>query len=298
MPILRPKRRIKPLRVMILILGIVFVVYVFICAVKFTSDAINAVLEQKKYNIEREIPVMSEYDDPERQYNLAVLAADERVTSDQSLMMINKTNLLPANFEPDVSEYNNSGLWMNSCMQSSFENLSEDVKDKFSEKLFVSSAFRTEAEQRKEIEEQGDIAQALGASEHQAGLGVDVYILYHAGEGFIDCDAGKWVNEHCWQCGFIIRYPKDAEDKTGISYEPWHLRYVGAPHAEYIMQNGLTLEEYFDLLEIGTLYKISTADGNYAVTRFSGDTLYAPENFKEAVISIDNTGGHIATFLL
>ena len=47
--------------------------------------------------------------------------------------------------------------------------------------------------------------------------------------------------------GFIIRYPKDKENITGYSYEPWHLRYVGQNAAKYIKKNNLTLEEYYAL---------------------------------------------------
>ena len=50
--------------------------------------------------------------------------------------------------------------------------------------------------------------------------------------------------EHCYEYGFILRYPKDKEDITGISYEPWHYRYVGREHARAIRESGVCLEEY------------------------------------------------------
>ena len=46
--------------------------------------------------------------------------------------------------------------------------------------------------------------------------------------------------------GFILRYPKDKEEITGIIYEPWHFRYVGEEHARIIMEQGLCLEEYLE----------------------------------------------------
>ena len=52
------------------------------------------------------------------------------------------------------------------------------------------------------------------------------------------------MKAHCAEYGFILRYPKDKQDVTGIIFEPWHFRYVGVEIATYIMQNGLTLEEY------------------------------------------------------
>ena len=39
--------------------------------------------------------------------------------------------------------------------------------------------------------------------------------------------------------GFILRYAKDKTDKTGIMYEPWHLRYVGKELAKDIYNNGV-----------------------------------------------------------
>ena len=55
--------------------------------------------------------------------------------------------------------------------------------------------------------------------------------------------------EHCWEYGFILRYPKGKEDITEIIYEPWHYRYVGREAAEDIVLNGLTLEEYVENLQ-------------------------------------------------
>ncbi len=56
----------------------------------------------------------------------------------------------------------------------------------------------------------------------------------------------RWLVENCARYGFILRYPEGKGDITGISFEPWHFRYVG-PAAEEIMENGITLEEYMGL---------------------------------------------------
>ena len=53
--------------------------------------------------------------------------------------------------------------------------------------------------------------------------------------------------EHCQEYGFILRFPEGKEDITGVMYEPWHFRYVGVDAATYIMENGLTLEEFVEL---------------------------------------------------
>ena len=49
---------------------------------------------------------------------------------------------------------------------------------------------------------------------------------------------------HCQEYGFILRYPKDKTEVTGVGYEPWHYRYVGVEAAQEIMAQGICLEEY------------------------------------------------------
>ena len=107
-----------------------------------------------------------------------------------------------------------------------------------------------------------------GSSEHQTGLALDVL----AGNGdlteaFAATAEGKWIAEHCWEYGFILRYPKERTTDTGYIYEPWHFRYVGQPHAEYIHKNKLILEDYIKQLQNdGVIGMISSRDGQaYAV---------------------------------
>ena len=89
-----------------------------------------------------------------------------------------------------------------------------------------------------------------GTSEHHTGLAMDLvssdYWKYYSDleHDYEKFDSFKWMYEHCAEYGFILRYPKDKQDITGITYEPWHYRYVGADAAKYIMENGLCLEEY------------------------------------------------------
>ena len=87
-----------------------------------------------------------------------------------------------------------------------------------------------------------------GASEHQIGLAIDIvsdtYVTLD--EGFADTDAGKWLEKHCAEYGFVLRYPKGKEHITSIEFEPWHFRYVGKDAAAIIMEEELCLEEFWD----------------------------------------------------
>lgn len=88
-----------------------------------------------------------------------------------------------------------------------------------------------------------------GHSEHQTGLAMDVSsqsVNLELTTDFKETPEGSWLAENAHHFGFIIRYPEGAEDITGYSYEPWHLRYVGEEVAKDIFDNHLTLEEYHE----------------------------------------------------
>lgn len=119
----------------------------------------------------------------------------------------------------------------------------------------------------------GQVVAPPGASEHQTGLAIDV-TANGTGltESFASTQAGQWLAEHSWEYGFILRYPQDRTEDTGYIYEPWHFRYVGLPHAEYIHKHNLILEEYVrQLQEEGVIGMISTVtDQTYAVYYCTG----------------------------
>lgn len=85
-----------------------------------------------------------------------------------------------------------------------------------------------------------------GTSEHHTGLAVDIVTPTHQtmNHAFADTAAAKWMKANCAKFGFILRYPEDKQDVTGITFEPWHFRYVGEKDAKKIMDAGLCLEEY------------------------------------------------------
>lgn len=89
------------------------------------------------------------------------------------------------------------------------------------------------------------------SSEHQIGLALDIVCDYYETltEGFGDTEAGIWLEEHCAEFGFIVRYPKGKEYITSVEYEPWHFRYVGVEAATIIMEQELTLEEFVEDLK-------------------------------------------------
>ncbi len=85
-----------------------------------------------------------------------------------------------------------------------------------------------------------------GHSEHQTGLALDINVASTRAR-FEDTPAYAWLQEHCAQYGFILRYPQGKSEITGYRFEPWHYRYVGVEAARVCMSQGLTYEEYLAL---------------------------------------------------
>ena len=82
-----------------------------------------------------------------------------------------------------------------------------------------------------------------GTSEHQTGLAIDFNV---SSSEFDNSPAFKWMVKNAENYGFILRYPEDKTDITGIMYESWHWRFVGINTAKEINSLGLTLEEYLE----------------------------------------------------
>ena len=180
--------------------------------------------------------------------------------------------------------------------------------------VMIVSAFRGEEEQQtvleSKISQYGEadgkqIASQPGCSEHHSGYAFDFTLLNDKGktaeyDGTGDC---KWIAENCYKYGFILRYPDGKTDITGIKYEPWHFRYVGNPHAKYIFDHQLTLEEYITLLKKytynGESLSASDSDGQnyeiYSVPVDAKDPKIVVPKDAEYTLSGNNIDGIIVT---
>ena len=162
------------------------------------------------------------------------------VTYINGILIVNKTYSLPSDYAPGI---NHTALYYLHMLQADAKAVGIDIP--------VISAYRSYETQRALFDsyyaKDGDKADTYSArpghSEHQTGLAFDVGAI---DDNYGDTIGGKWLYNNCANYGFIIRYLKGKEYITGYKYEPWHIRYVGSV-AEYIMNQGITLEEYLNI---------------------------------------------------
>ena len=137
-----------------------------------------------------------------------------------------------------------------------------------------------------------------GYSEHHTGLALDMGIYRFDGYvgTFSESNNAKWINNNCQLYGFVRRYKEDKISITGISNESWHFRYVGVPHATYMNEHNLCLEEYIEFLRTRTEdmpLVVACNNGSYKIWFTSDEYIREPENPFE--VSGNNVDGYIIT---
>lgn len=175
-----------------------------------------------------------------------------------NILLVNRWNPLPDDYEPENLVLADCGRYMTPEAAEAVDRMIADCRAAGLHPM-VRSSYRTIAEQQQllnnKVKEYGydqaiQIVAIPGTSEHHTGLAIDIsdsgYTLLNRQQG--QTAVSKWLNEHCWDYGFIVRYPDDTTDITGIIYESWHYRYVGMELAQEMKENGLCLEEYLDQL--------------------------------------------------
>ncbi|WP_339272550.1 M15 family metallopeptidase [Paenibacillus sp. FSL K6-1330] len=240
-----------------------------------------------------------------------IRVTDEQVTRG-NLVLVNKDHPLDQGAVPKdiVTLFENKDLMHGYVVLDNTIRLSRSVAEKFGDmveaagedginRFMISSGYRDEGEQEQLYREKGsDYALPPGYSEHNLGLSMDIGSTQQS----IDrSPEGKWLKEHAWAHGFILRYPEDKTEITGIQYEPWHFRYVGQPHSMIMKELNLTLEEYLDYLKEQSSYR-TTVDGKEYEIKYvpvtSKDMEIEIPAGSEYEISGNNIDGIIVTVLL
>lgn len=175
----------------------------------------------------------------------------------ENLTLVNRDHALPDSFSVDLIKLSNG----RSVASEIYPDLQKMFDDMRAVDIYpvVSEGFRTREEQQQMMDEKTSAYETEGyshsdavylaeqyvalpgTSEHELGLAVDI----NADKGLSDdWDVYQWLADNAHLYGFILRYPSDKSDITGIDYEPWHYRWVGAESAAEIHSQGLCLEEY------------------------------------------------------
>lgn len=182
--------------------------------------------------------------------------------ADWRLLLVNPQTALPEGYQVELVRLAN-GLQVDKRI---YEDLQAMLNDCWAAGLrpIVCSAYRTQAVQTRlynnkiyrllaaGVSREAAPAEAArwvavpGTSEHQTGLALDIVSASYQvlNERQAQTAEQQWLMEHCWDYGFILRYPQEKTAVTGIGYEPWHYRYVGKEAAAVIRESGMCLEEY------------------------------------------------------
>lgn len=181
-------------------------------------------------------------------------------TCDFNLVVINKDNPVPDNFDLQLSPI--LGYQIHTKAKESLLQMINDAKSN-GINLYISSGYRSIERQtmlfnrkvnyfkkkgftqaKAEIQAARVVARPK-TSEHNSGLAVD---LNGVRDDFYKTKEYSWLMNNSYKYGFILRYPKDKINITNIIYEPWHFRFVGVDHAQKITSQNLCLEEYIESL--------------------------------------------------
>ena len=190
-------------------------------------------------------------------YSGLVMTHKITVSEEWNLIVVNRWNEIPEDYSVELTELSN-GQKVDSRIYPALQEMFNDAR---SDGIYpiVREGYRTAKEQQKILDEkiQDYIMEGYsearaartakewvalpGTSEHQLGTAVD-----------INADKSKcsneevyvWLSENAYKYGFILRYPLEKQEITGIGYEPWHYRYVGIEAAREIFEQGICLEEY------------------------------------------------------
>ena len=187
-----------------------------------------------------------------------------------NLILVNPWNPMPDNFTVELQPLSGTKGIDKRCYPQ-LQKMMDDCRAA-GYSPYICSSYRTQAMQQETFDRQIGICKdqgyddeearklaarevaVPGTSEHQLGLAVDIvdksYQILDKKQD--ETAEQKWLMEHCWEYGFILRYPTDKSELTGIGYEPWHYRYVGKTAAAAMHETGLCLEEYLQQLEAAT----------------------------------------------
>lgn len=247
----------------IIIIGLALIVILMIMLIKgiiflFTKPQEKVPDKTDSVNSENTLPVSTTAVDTP-----VTSSFNEEILQEWNLKLVNKDNSVDRSYVPELEEIDD-GIKFDKRAISYLKSMINAMYKEGITKIWVQSAYRSYEKQEelfnnkvsyykrqgKKQEEAEELAQKVvqrpEMSEHNLGLAADFNTVTNE---FENTKAFTWLQKNAAEYGFILRYPKDKQEITGITYESWHWRYVGKEHAKVIKEKGYCLEEYIDYLK-------------------------------------------------
>lgn len=244
----RGKNNIKIILILILSISIILMILLY---KKF---------KENKSNIEE---TFSNNNYIEKNNVIEVVLPNKKKIEDWKLVLVNKENPLPENFTIGLENIDSTKQFDKRAI-GELKQMIQEMKKSGVNNIWVQSAYRSTEYQKTlydnkindylskgaTIEEAeiltSEYINKPGESEHNLGLAVD---FNNVDNDFENTKAYTWLNENAKNYGFIMRYPEEKSEITGVEYEPWHWRYVGKEHSYKMEELNMCLEEYIEFLE-------------------------------------------------
>lgn len=122
-----------------------------------------------------------------------------------------------------------SSAWQSLCEAAGTDGVELEAISGFRSHAYQLGIFRRKLARGQTVEQILAVNAAPGFSEHHSGEAIDIGTPGEppAEESFEQTPAFAWLQQHAGRFGFRLSYPRD--NPHGISYEPWHWRFVASP---------------------------------------------------------------------
>lgn len=239
--------------------GRIYIIYFYlICLTVLICVVVN--LQNRDFNKQYISQTTSEYRNNDKKDESNRTDTDKKdIQEDWYLTLVNKWNPIQSENDIEVNELSN-GEFVDKRIYPYLQKMFDAARNEGIYPI-VASGYRTEQEQEEiysekiaaykaeglsaaDAKREAELWVAVpGTSEHQLGLAVDINA---DGIHSVGTDVYRWLKKNAHLYGFILRYPPEKTDLTGVSNEPWHYRYVGVDAAAEIFNKGICLEEYIE----------------------------------------------------
>ena len=224
---------------------------------------ISLIFFNHKEKEEKKVETSSETVEENNVIEIVIPKEEKRKINDWRLILVNKENPLPQDFTIELANVDKTRQ-VDKRIIADLKEMMQSMKSVGINNIWVQSAYRSIEYQEKlynnRINEylklglKKEEAESLtlkyinkpGESEHNLGLAVD---FNRVNEDFKNTKAFEWLSKNAKDYGFVMRYPEEKANITGIEYEPWHWRYVGKENAYKMNELNMCLEEYIKYLE-------------------------------------------------